>query len=212
MARLLSVLTGVVLLAVLPAVNAHEFDVSLDVRAVSSSTDQASFLNGGGGKLRFDENHDGLRLGSLRLGYRGDLTDTVHLTAEAYAWGDHDDNPIDLTELFVAWRPIPHSLFRHEFKLGAFYPAISLENRMAGWRSPYSLSTSAINTWVGEELRTIGLEYNLAWLRQQEGHALNLGFDAAVFGWNDPAGVVVAQRGWALHDRQTTLFGRLGRP
>jgi len=29
---------------------------------------------------------------------------------------------------------------------------------------------------------------------------------------NDTAGVVIARRGWALHDRQTTLFGKLGQP
>jgi hypothetical protein len=31
-----------------------------------------------------------------------------------------------------------------------------------------------------------------------------------VFGWNDPAGVVVALRGFAMHGRQTPLFGRIG--
>jgi len=31
-----------------------------------------------------------------------------------------------------------------------------------------------------------------------------------VFGWNDPAGTMLADHGFALHDRQTTLFGRVG--
>jgi hypothetical protein len=35
-------------------------------------------------------------------------------------------------------------------------------------------------------------------------------FTAAVFGWNDPAGTMLADHGFALHDRQTTLFGRAG--
>jgi hypothetical protein len=210
-------LTGAVAaLAALSCGAAHavtsDFDLSLDVRAVAASTGQSSFLNGGGGKLRFDEAHTGLRLGSLRLGYRGDFTNTLRLTAEAFAYGDHDTRPIDFTELYLAWRPIPHSSHRHELKLGAFYAPVSLEHRMRGWRTPYSLSASAINTWIGEELRTIGIEYNYDWLGQQRGQAFNLGFTAAAFGWNDPAGVVIAQRGWALHDRQTTLFGKLGQP
>jgi hypothetical protein len=83
---------------------------------------------------------------------------------------------------------------------------------MRGWRSPYSLSASAINTWIGEEFRTIGAEYALDWLGQQRGGGWNLGANAALFGWNDTAGVVMARRGWALHDRQTALFGRLGQP
>lgn len=202
-------LTTLALLASLPAV-AHDFDFSADLRAVAASG-QNSYLNGGLGKLRFDENHDGLRLGSLRFGYRANPTETLRFTAEAFAYGDHDVNDIDLTEIFLSWRPIPRSLWRSEFKVGAFYPPVSLENRMRGWRSPYSLNFSAINSWIGEELRTIGLEYNLDWLRQQQGRAFNFGLTAAAYGWNDPAGIVIALRGWSLHDRQTTLFGRVGR-
>jgi hypothetical protein len=31
-----------------------------------------------------------------------------------------------------------------------------------------------------------------------------------MFGWNDPAGTMLAKHGFAFHDRQTTLFGRVG--
>jgi hypothetical protein len=34
--------------------------------------------------------------------------------------------------------------------------------------------------------------------------------NAALFGWNDPAGVVIAFRGFSMNDRQTPLFGRIG--
>jgi hypothetical protein len=211
MGRLLALLAFIagVTLSMRAAALEQDFDLSLDFRVVAASG-QNSWLNDGGGKLRFDENHQGLRLGSLRLGYRASLTSTLHLTAEAVSYGDHDKNALDLTELAVSWRPVPTSTLRSEFKLGAFYPPISLEHRMRGWRTPYSLSASAINTWVGEELRTIGLEYNADWLRQANGNSWNFGLTGAVFGWNDPAGVVVALRGWSLHDRQTTLFGRVG--
>jgi hypothetical protein len=63
---------------------------------------------------------------------------------------------------------------------------------------------------VGEELRTIGVGYELEHLGEASGSAFDFGLNAAVFGWNDPAGVVVALRGFALHDRQTPLFGRVG--
>ncbi len=206
MGRLLITLA---LLAGLPAA-AHDFDFSADLRAAAASG-QTSYLNGGLGKLRFDGNHDGLQLGYLRFAYRGNPTETLRFTAEAFAWGDSDVNAVDLTEILLSWRPVPHSAWRSELKVGAFYPPISLENRMRGWRSPYSLSFSAINSWIGEELRTIGVEYNLDWLRQQQGRAFNFGLTAAAYGWNDPAGIVVALRGWAVHDRQTSLFGRVGR-
>jgi hypothetical protein len=188
----------------------NDFDLSLDLRAVATS-DLSSYLYGGGGKLRFDDDHDGLRLGSLRLGYRGDLTDTLRLSAEAFAYDDGNGHAIDLTEFYLSWRPVPASLWRSEIKLGAFYPAISLEHRMRGWRTPYSLTPSAINTWIGEEIRTVGAEYDLDWLKQQDGSAWNVGLNVAAFGWNDPAGTIIASRGWALHDRQTTLFSEIGK-
>jgi hypothetical protein len=144
----------------------------------------------------------------VRLGLRADLTQTLRVAAEAFAYGDGDVNPIDLTEIYADWRPIPSSAWRSRVKVGAFYPEISLENRMRGWRSPYTLSFSAINTWVGEELRTIGAEYSLDWLGRSTGHSFDVTMNAAVFGWNDTAGTVVATYGWGLHDRQSTLFGR----
>ncbi len=38
-----------------------------------------------------------------------------------------------------------------------------------------------------------------------------MGAGAAIFGWNDTTGTVLADRGWSLDDRQTPLFGDLGR-
>jgi hypothetical protein len=199
------------LLAVPEATCAGELDLSVDLRAVSSDATDTR-LGGALGKLRYDANHEGLRLGYLRLGYRGDLTSTLRFAAEAVSYGDHDVNPIDVAEMYLDWRPIPESAWRSRVKLGAFYPEISLENRMRGWRSPYTLSFSAINTWVGEELRTIGAEYSLDWLGLAHGHSFEFSGSAAVYGWNDPAGTVIASRGWALHDRQSTLFGRFANP
>jgi len=187
-----------------------DLDLTLDLRGVSSDG-LPSYLNGGLGKLRFDPDHDGLRLGQLRLGLRTPVTESVHFTAEATAWGDHDRQSLDLIEAVFDWRPLPGSLWRSQVRVGAFYAPISLENRMRGWRSPYTLSPSAINTWVGEELRTLGAEYSLDWLGALEGHGFEAGFTAAAYGWNDPAGIVLALRGWSIHDRQTTLFGLVGR-
>ncbi len=186
---------------------ADEFNLGVDLRAVGTDATQ-SRLTGGLGKLRYDDSQDGLRLGYVELGYRADPTETLRVSAQAYAYGDHDVNMLDLTELYAEWREIPSSDWRSRVRVGAFYPAISLENRMQGWRSPYTLSFSAINTWIGEELRTIGAEYNLDWLGRSHGHDFDFTLTAAAYGWNDTAGTVLATRGWGLHDRQSTLFGR----
>ena len=207
MGRLLIPACAAATLLLAQLARADEFDLSVELRAVSTDA-TATRLTGGLGKLRYDEQHDGLRLGYVRLGYRGDVTQTLRVAVEAFAYGDHDVNALDLTEIYADWRPVPSTAWRSRAKVGAFYPEISLENRMRGWRSPYTLSFSAVNTWVGEELRTIGAEYSLDWLGRTHGHSFDVTLNAAAFGWNDPAGTVVATRGWGLHDRQSTLFGR----
>jgi hypothetical protein len=194
-----------------PLLAASDFYAVVDLRAVAADGER-SFLNGGLGELRFDEQHDGVRLGGIFLGAHHDFFDIVHVTASAVAYADHDRNPLDLTELYAELRPFPWNSWRSRLKLGAFYAPVSLENRLQGWRSAYSLSPSAINTWIGEEFRTIGAEYDLDWLGRQRGHDWELGLTAAVYGWNDLAGVLVAVRGWSINDRQSTLFGRVGDP
>jgi hypothetical protein len=164
------------------------------------------------GLLRFDEAHDGVQLGAVMLDAAGPVTETVRYTATAYATDDNDKNVIDLTEAFLDWRPYPDSSWRWRTRAGAFYAPISLENRAIGWQSLYSLSPSAINTWIGEEFRTIGAEVSATAMGAPSGRGFDISLVAAVYGWNDPAGVLILQRGWAIHDRQTALFGKLPRP
>src|SRR5215510_1736212 len=85
MGRLLNLMAAAALAASGPGAWAHDFDLSIDLRVVDT-TGQPSYLHGGMGKLRFDDAHEGLRLGSLRVGYRGALTDTLRFTAEAVAY------------------------------------------------------------------------------------------------------------------------------
>jgi hypothetical protein len=200
--------SAAVLLAVaLPA--SAGFEASVDLRLVESDG-RNSYLDGGFGKLRFDDQDDGLQLGRLRLAWHGGIGGDWYATVDASAWHPDDDPVIDLTEAYAEWRPVPQSAWRSNLKVGAFYAPISLEHRAPGWTNPYTISSSALNTWVGEELRTIGVAYELEHLGTAEGGRFDYGVQAAVYGWNDPAGVEVALRGWSLNDRQTTLFGRIG--
>ncbi|HEY6482964.1 MAG TPA: hypothetical protein VIY54_05500 [Steroidobacteraceae bacterium] len=195
-------------LSTAPAV-AADWEADLDMRLVSSDG-MRTFMEGGLGTLRYSSDDSGLALGRARFAVSQNLGElwTAHL--DASAWGDHDNHPADLTEAYLQFRPYPTNGWRLRLKAGAFYAPISLENRAAGWESPYTLSYSAINTWLAEELRTIGTEMQLEWLGTRTGHWFDLALTAGVFGWNDPAGVVLATRGFALDDRQTTLFGRVG--
>jgi hypothetical protein len=202
---------GFAVLIVGAQVHAADWELSLDLRAVSSDG-RTSFLDNGQGKLRYDEDHQGIQLGRLRAALDQPLGEVFSAHVEASTWDDDDKNPIDLTEAYLEYRPYPRAGLRSRVRLGAFYPPMSLENRAVGWETPYTITPSAISSWIGEEIRTIGLEGQIEWLGTRLGHSLDLQLTAAVFGWNDPAGTMLAAHGFALHDRQTTLFGRVGAP
>ncbi|HET9391644.1 MAG TPA: hypothetical protein VFO44_18500 [Steroidobacteraceae bacterium] len=191
------------------AAQAADWELDLDARLVSSDGRQ-SFIDGGLGTLRYDQSQSGVRLGRARFALSQSLGEVWSLRLDASSWGDRDRNPIDLTEAYLLFRPYPRAGYRFRLKAGAFHSPVSLENRASGWESPYTLSYSAINTWVGEELRTLGVEGQLDWLGTRTGHRFDVGLTGGVFGWNDGAGTVIANRGFALDDRQTTLFGRVG--
>ncbi len=196
-------------LACAGSVRGADWELALDLRAVSSDG-RTSFLDNGQGKLRFDAEHEGIQLGRLRAAWTQPLGEVLSVHVDASTWDNDDKNPIDLTEAYLEYRPYPRAGWRSRVRLGAFYPPMSLENRARGWETPYTITPSAISSWVGEELRTIGIEGQFDWLGTRQGHSFDLQLTGAVFGWNDPAGTMLATHGFAMHDRQTTLFGRVG--
>ncbi len=206
-----TVISATLALLCAPALADGNLDLSVDLRLIGADG-RTSWLDDGLGKLRFDEDHDGLQIGRLRAAWNQAFGETFSLRIDASLWRLNDHNAFDLTEAYLEYRPYPNAGWRSRVRVGAFYAPISFEHRAAGWTNPYLISSSAINTWVGEELRTIGAEYSLEWLGSRLGHDFDFGLVAAIYGWNDPAGVLVASHGWTLHDRQTTLFGRVGEP
>lgn len=182
----------------------HALTGALDLSAVSISSPYVTWLDEGVGKLRYDDSDDGLQFTRAFLEYRGRLTSTLAFHGVLNAQ-DSKDKLIDFTEAYLEWRPIPRTAWRVRTRLGGFYPRLSLENVAAGWSSPYSLSASAINTWIGEELRTVGAEVRVSHMLTRLPASPELAFEGAVFLANDPTGALLTQRGWSLHDRQTGL-------
>ena len=177
-------------------------DWGLDIALIDSSG-HPSWLEGSGGKLRFDPDNDGLQFSRAFIDYRTRLANTLsgHVVSEIYA--DDFGPAVDLTEAYLEWRPMTATANRYRLKLGAFYPRISLENTAPGWGSVYTISPSAINTWVGEELRSVGAEFSVSRRPQSLGGAHTFTLNAAIFEGNDPAGGLIAWKGWSLHDRQS---------
>ena len=169
-----------------------------------------SWTDGSVGKLRFSDN--GFYLGRAYVDVDGRLADTLQLKLAIEAYGDGIGTAADLTEAYLEWRPVPRSPNRYRLKVGAFYPRISLENVARGWTNPYLLNSSAINTWVAEELRSFGAEFS--WSRKPAGLGgrHEFGINAAAFWGNDPAGSLLAWKGWSLHDRQSRFGDKLPLP
>lgn len=91
-------------------------------------------------------------------------------------------------------------------RIGLLIPPISLEHPNVAWGTRYTITPSAINTWVGEELRMLALESSF---RYQFNTLHSFEFTLAPFSGNDPSGSILAWRGWALHDYQLTTGARL---
>src|ERR1700681_2250230 len=76
----------------------------VDVRWVHA-TGELSYLNGGLGKLRFDPEHEGIQFGRAFLAPNWRVTDIVTVRAVIDAYGDHDRNPVGLSEFYLDVRP-----------------------------------------------------------------------------------------------------------
>ena len=178
-----------------------------DFRAVDSPS-EAAWLNGGLSKFRYGGNDGNFRaaegVAELDLKLSDDISAVTVLRAEP-----EQRTGVDALEGYFAWRPSASGSWSWSVKTGAFFPNISLENDDLGWTSPYTLTPSAINSWVGEELRTIGSE---AILKYDTGVIGSFAATGSVFCCNDPAEILMADRGWAMDDRPSGLFSDVREP
>ena len=192
------------------AARATDWELDLDLRAVASDA-ATSVIDGGYGPTRFSQGQFPLQLGRLRLAFDTPLGEVWRVHLDASAWDHSYPHPIGLTEAYLQFRPYPVNHLRVRVKAGAFYAPISLENRAGGWASPYTLSYSALNSWIAEELRTMGVETKVDWLGTRSGLPFDIGAVAGAYGWNEGAGAALVDGGFTLDDRQTPLFDTVGR-
>jgi hypothetical protein len=178
-----------------------EFSGYGDVRLIAPPSSDA-YMDGGLGKLRYGSGDSNFQLGDFVGEGRVLVTPELMMTATARANDDYGP-ALNLLEAYARYRPVSTDEWRWSVKVGAFFPPNSLENQQVGWSSFWTITPSAINSWIGEELRIIGAEGTLEWRR--EGGTVTL--SGAVFGDNDPAGVMIADRGWTFDDRYSGLFG-----
>jgi hypothetical protein len=108
---------------------------------------------------------------------------------------------VGLVEAFVLYRPRLSDSMRLRITAGSFFPPTSRENTGPLWSSPYTLTLSALNSWLAEEIRLTGAELGVAHSTSRN----ELLLAATVFGANDSSGALLSWRGWSLGDRLSSV-------
>lgn len=189
------------------AASAQDFTVHgyVDMRA-GWAGDETAWNDGGLGKTRFGGG-EGFVSGGAALAARWQLSPALS-AATQLQWLPDQSPSVGVLDAYLNYRPVSTTPWRWSVRAGAFFPPISQENDGIGWTSTWTLSPSAIDTWVGEELRTVGAEARL----EHRGDRATVEAIGAVFRGNDPAGELLASRGWALGDFTAGLDARMREP
>jgi len=186
--------------------SANNVSLSGDVRLVAADGEQ-SWVDRGFGKLRSGGSTGDFRakpeLGSIDLVWQPRAGFAWSATVVATVQGG-ERTEAGLSEAFVTYKPMRAEQVRFSARAGLMWPPISLEHGGADWHVLDTVTPSAINSWVAEEVRPLAVEATL-------GTDLGSGevsATAAVMAANDTAGTLLAFRGWALHDRRTLAPNR----
>jgi hypothetical protein len=177
----------------------------IDLRAALADGER-SWVNGGYGKTRFGgDNAGGAGIDSASqaaIEWRPRITWSLdgHVHAQIEA---HQSQAVDLVEAYLRYRAPPRDGWRLGARAGLMYPPVSLEHDGPAWSPTATLTPSAINSWIGEEVLVVGLEGSA---RRAFG-SQELGATLGLFGYNDTSGTLLSVRGWALHDILGTAFG-----
>ena len=178
----------------------------MDFRIVLTDGER-SWTDGGFGRSRFGDGGGNADLDAVpaeaTLVWHGPIAWNLQGTL-AVAAQDEQDQPVDLIEAYATWRPVPTGATRWSVRAGMFWPPVSLEHDGPAWQVSDMITPSAINSWIGEEVKVVGVEASAA-------HPLGGGritATLAIFGFNDTAGTLLAFRGWALHDQKAGAFSR----
>ncbi len=183
----------------------------IDLRAAAADG-EPSFTDGDFGKARYGGagNEGWTARGQIaeaglewrpRFGWNWSATVDV-----AYQPGQ--ERKIDLIQAYVTYKPAPTTATNFSVRAGLFYPPISLEHDAPLWGVTNTITPSAINSWVGEEVKVAGVEVTVT----HEFGDRQLSVTGGVFGADDTAGTLLAYRGWALHDLKSQLGGSFALP
>jgi hypothetical protein len=185
----------------------------VDLR-LGAASGERSWTEGGFGKTRLGGDATGqtswrAQIATADLVWNPSIDD-VSLVLDLQAQPDQSHG-VDAAQAYLQYKPAPTSPLRVMARAGLYYPAISMEHEgYAGgaWTVANTITPSAINSWVGEELKVVGLEGSASYTTWDQ----TFGATVGVFGYDDTAGTLLALRGWSLSDLTSTATDRLPLP
>ncbi len=195
------------------AQSSNDFDFKLsglaDFRAAFTD-DEPGIFDRGFGKVRFGGEPDGSgsreRFRIAELALVGRLKFGDGFTAFAHIQHNPDQSSeIDIVEAYLRYKPVQLREIQYGVRVGTFFPPVSFENEGLAWGNKYTITNSAANTWIAEEIRPIGGEFTADY----RGETFKAGVQATIFWGNDRAGDALGFRGFTLNDSKIGLFGNL---
>ncbi|GAA3903255.1 hypothetical protein GCM10022276_22410 [Sphingomonas limnosediminicola] len=186
---------------------ADTLELTGDARVVLVDGER-SWLEGGYGKLRSSGAGDDFQarpeIGNLNLIWQPQFSWSLSATVVGSVQGGARSEG-GLSQAYLSFRPMRGSSdLAFSARAGLMWPPVSLEHEGADWHVKDSITPSAINSWIGEEVKPVAIEGTAVATFGE--HKLRA--TAAVLAANDTSGTLLTFRGWALHDRTTLAFRR----
>lgn len=166
------------------------------------ATGPASWLEGGTGRLEATGDRDDL-MAVTQLGIDWEPSSFFRVHVSGTARQDPAEFRGDGAGLVEAYVDLHRELGLDDVQLraGMLFLPTSRENTDPLWASPYTIHFSALNTWIGQEVRPIGVDLQYRHTTRL-GHRITGG--ATAFQGNDTMGTLLAWRGWSVGSRLST--------
>lgn len=179
---------------------------ALDLRLAAGSGDEKGWLDRTYGKTRYGKETTAT-IANADLMWKPRLLWDLSGTVDVQYQPDLPD-PLGLGEAYLTYKPVPKSNWRFQGRFGLMYPPISQEHDGADWHVTRTITPSAINAWVGDEVKVQAAEFKIT----RRMASSELAATAAVFTHNDTSGTELSLRGWSLDDVRTPWDGELPLP
>lgn len=165
-------------------------------------TGPPSWLEGGAGRYEASGDRDDV-MGVAQIGVDWQAATWLRLHASGTARRDPEELGGTSTGLVEGYAELRRSFGLDDLQVraGMFFLPSSRENIDPLWASPYTINFSALNTWIGQEVRPVGVDLQYRHITPR-GHAITGG--ATAFRGNDTMGTLLSWRGWSIGNKLAT--------